>query len=288
MGGGRHRRAGIVVLLNRIMSWFQKVERRLAPFAIPNLTVYLVIGQAFVYLTTMLGLLDGSRLILYPALVMRGEWWRVLTFVVDPPNAHWVFIAFALYFLYFAGNALEQTWGVVRYNLFLLVGFLMTVGAAFATPYIPASNVFIGGSIFLAFAHMYPNFTMYVFLVLPIQIKWLAVLAWIGYVWQFATGSTAQRLAIAAALMNFFLFLGRDMWLSLKHGQRRIQTESRRRAAERAGPQARHRCFVCGKTDLTHPEMDFRYCSKCSGDQCYCPDHIRNHEHVVTETDAKS
>ncbi len=270
------------------MSWIQKFEKFLAPIAVPNLTLYLVVGQGFVFLTTLLGLLDGSRLILYPALVMQGEWWRVLTFVVDPPGANWVFVAFALYFLYFTGNALEQAWGTVRYNLFLWVGFLMTVGAAFVTPLVPASNLFIGGSIFLAFAHLYPNFTMYVFLVLPIQIKWLAVVAWMGYVWQFAVGGTAQRMAIVAALTNFFLFLGRDMWLSIRHGQRRLETAARRRADERAGPQARHRCFVCGKTDLTNPEMDFRYCSKCSGDQCYCPDHIRNHVHIVSETDAKT
>ena len=41
------------------------------------------------------------------------------------------------------------------------------------------------------------------------------------------------------------------------------------------------RCIVCGKTDRTNPEMDFRYCSKCAGDQCYCPEHIQNHTHVV-------
>jgi Pyruvate/2-oxoacid:ferredoxin oxidoreductase delta subunit len=58
-------------------------------------------------------------------------------------------------------------------------------------------------------------------------------------------------------------------------------------AERREGPQVRHRCYVCGKTDVSHPQLDFRYCSKCAGDQCYCPEHIRNHEHVLTDGDAK-
>ncbi|MBE7540401.1 MAG: hypothetical protein HS122_18585 [Opitutaceae bacterium] len=269
------------------MSWFSRLEKRLAPYAIPHLTLFLVAGQAFVYLTTMLGLLDEGRLVLYPVLVLRGEWWRIFTFVGYPPGGHWLFVALALYFLYFTGNALEQAWGALRYNLFLLVGFLLTVAAAFVTPYVAASNLFVGGVIFLAFAHMYPNFTMYVFFVLPVQIKWLAVVAWIGYIWEFVVGGPSQRLAITAALLNFFLFIGRDLWLSLRQGQRRLQTEARRHAEERQGPQVRHRCYVCGKTNLTNPEMDFRYCSKCAGDQCYCPDHIRNHVHVLTGNDAK-
>lgn len=269
------------------MSWFKSFERRLEPFAISNLTLYLVIGQAFVYLTSMLSLLDPSRLAFLPVLVINGEWWRVLTFVIDPPAAHWAFIAFALYFLYFAGNALEAAWGTFRYSLFIFVGYILTVGVAFITPYSIASNVFIGGSIFLAFAHMHPNFTMYIFFVLPVQIKWLAVIAWIAYLYQFAVGSMAERLAIAAALGNFFLFMGREMWQAFRFGQRRLQQESQRRTVERAGPQIRHRCHVCGKTDLTDPQMDFRYCSKCAGDQCYCSEHIRNHEHVVLPSDAK-
>lgn len=266
------------------MSWFNKLERRLEPFAVSNLTLYIVIAQTFVYLATMFRLIDGDRLALVPALVTHGEWWRVFTFIADPPNAHWLLIAFALYFLYFAGGELEATWGRLRYNLFILVGYLLTVGVAFLSPFTEASNLFIGGSIFLAFAQLNPNFTMYVFLVLPVQIKWLALLAWIGYGWQFAQGDRATRLAILAAVANFFLFLGRDLWLSLRRGQRQVAAESRRRAEERAGPVARHRCYVCGKTDLTHPEMDFRYCSKCAGDQCYCPEHLRHHAHVTSDT----
>ena len=41
-----------------------------------------------------------------------------------------------------------------------------------------------------------------------------------------------------------------------------------------------HRCMVCGITDKTHPDMDFRYCSECEGTPGYCTEHVWNHEHI--------
>src|SRR5690606_287470 len=133
---------------------------------------------------------------------------RVFTFIFVAPNAHWIFIAFLLYFLYFAGSALEAHWGTVRYNLFLWSGFLLTVALACFAPYNVASNVFIGGSIFLAFAHLNPEFTMYVFLVLPVKLKWLALVAWVFYGYTFITGGMATKLGVIAAVGNFLIFFG--------------------------------------------------------------------------------
>lgn len=38
--------------------------------------------------------------------------------------------------------------------------------------------------------------------------------------------------------------------------------------------------MVCGKTDVTNPEEEFRYCSQCKGYACYCSEHILNHTHI--------
>ena len=43
---------------------------------------------------------------------------------------------------------------------------------------------------------------------------------------------------------------------------------------------ARHRCAVCGRTELDDPNLEFRYCSKCNGNYEYCQDHLFTHEHV--------
>jgi len=268
------------------MSWLNKLERRLEPFAVSNITLLFVVGQAFAYLTGMFGLADLSRWVLVPALVLDGEPWRLITFLFVPPASHWAFIAFALYFLYFTGNALESYWGKVRYNLFLFTGYALTVGLAFVNPYFVAENKFIAGAIFLAFAYLNPDFQLLLFFILPIRIKWLALFLWAGFGFALVTGNWATRLSVLAAVGNFLIFFARDLVLDLRSGRRRMKVNAERAAtARREETEPRHRCYVCGKTDLTHPDLDFRYCSKCSGDQCYCPEHIRNHEHVVTEAE---
>lgn len=268
------------------MSLFNKIGRKLEPFAIHNLTLYLVMGQTFVYLSTMLGLLDPNRLLLVPALVTRGEPWRLLSFIFIPPNAGWLFIAFALYLFYLFGSSLEQHWGALRYNLFLLTGYLLAVGLAFVTPMTAATNLFIGSAVFLAFAYLYPDFTMYVFFILPVKIKWLGLLTWIGFGFSFFTGGWPTRLAILGGVGNFLIFFGRDIVLSVIMGRRRMNMQAQGIGRQKEEREPRHVCHVCGKTDLTHPELDFRYCSKCAGDQCYCPEHLRAHEHVVNIPDA--
>ncbi len=269
------------------MSWFHKLERRLEPFAIPKLTLYLVIGQTFVYLSAMLGLLDISKLLLAPVLVTQGEPWRLFTFIFIPPNASWIFIAFALYMFYLFGSSLEEYWGDLRYNLFLLTGYLLTVGVAFFTPNVIATNFFIGSAVFLAFAFVNPDFVMYIFFILPVKIKWLGLLAWAGFALAFFAGDWPTRLSILAGIGNFLIFFSRDIWLSLRGGRRHMHAQASRFTQEHDAREPRHVCHVCGKTDLTHPQLDFRYCSKCAGDQCYCPEHIRAHEHVLTDQEAK-
>ena len=39
-------------------------------------------------------------------------------------------------------------------------------------------------------------------------------------------------------------------------------------------------CTICGKTDTSHPDLEFRYCSRCQGYHCYCQEHISNHTHI--------
>mgnify|MGYP001552170684 CR=1 FL=1 len=270
------------------MSWRKKLERGLTPFAIPHLTLWLVVGQTFFYLTFILGLINPIRIVFAPVLVEQGEFWRIVTFLFLPPVGHagvmdWVFFAFIMYFFYFTGSTLEGYWGTLRYNLFILTGYLLTVGLAFVTPNALAENLFIGGSVFLAFAYLHPEFVIYVLMVLPVKIKWVALLTWALYAWTFVTGGLAERLSIVAAAGNFLLFFGRDLWLDLRAGRRRLRHQARRSADGREQPAPRHRCHVCGKDSNTYPQMDFRYCSKCAGAQCYCPEHIYHHVHVLNQ-----
>ena len=120
------------------------------------------------------------------------------------------------------GNSLEGHWGAFRYNIFLLVGYVVTVAVSFLFPFQAATNIFIAGSVFLAFAYLYPDFQLYIFFILPVKIKWLALLTWIGYAYQILTGSWSTRLLVIASITNYLLFFGRDIYLTAKTGNRRM------------------------------------------------------------------
>lgn len=265
------------------MRFLRRIGRLFEPLAIPHLSLYLVLGQVLVLGAEMAERIGPQQLWLLPARVLAGEWWRVATFLFEPPSISIWFIAFAWYMFYLMGSALEGHWGVGRYNLFLLTGWALTVAVSFVTPFVPASNAFLAGSVFLAFAYLAPEFELALFFILPVKIKWLALIAWIGYAFALATGDTHTRLAVLASTGNFLLFFAGDIWSRMRQHRRRMthQAQNLREAEEEEGP--RHRCYVCGKNSDTHPDLDFRYCSKCAGDQCYCPEHIRNHEHVLVD-----
>jgi len=270
------------------MSLLNRLERSLGRFALPNLSLWLVAGQFLFWGLTLLANFDVTRIALVPALVLEGEVWRTVTFLFYPPTLSrdvlsMVFLAFGWYMFHLMGSALEAYWGVFRYNLFILCGWALTVAASFLTPLYPAGNGFLAGTVFLAFAFLNPDFVIYVFFILPVKIKWLALLTWVLYGFSFVTGGWPTRLMVLAATGNFLLFFGRDLVQLARGGRRRMVQQGRAIAARNAAPEPRHTCHVCGKTDLTHPRLDFRYCSKCAGEECYCAEHIFNHVHTGAE-----
>ncbi|MBI5689819.1 MAG: hypothetical protein HZC55_06940 [Verrucomicrobia bacterium] len=272
------------------MRFLDQLERRFGRFAIPNLALYLVIGQVFVFLTALLGLISLESLDFAPALVLEGrQWWRIVTFLFIVPipggTLGFVFTAFGWYIFYLMSNALEHHWGAFRFNVYLLLSYVLTVALSFFAPLYGVTNLYILGSVFLAFAYLNPDFELLLFFILPVKIKWLALIAWAFNLVQFIRGDLSERLQIGASVVSFFVFFGPDMVQTLRQG-RRVATRRAEREAEESVP--RHVCHVCGKTDRTHPDLDFRYCSKCAGDQCYCPEHIHNHSHVVDPDGAKS
>ncbi len=265
------------------MSLLDKLEKKFRYAGISNITLYLVFGQAMVFVLAMSGKSNILHaIILVPALVLQGEVWRIVTFLFMPPANHPIFLFFALYLFYIMGSALENYWGTFRYNVFLLIGYVATVAVSFLTPSSMASVTFLAGSVFLAFATLNPNFTLMLFFILPVKIKWLALLAWLGYGYTLLMGGWTSRLMVIASLCNYFVFFARDIALRFRSSRWKMERQAKEFARQN---EPVHRCVVCGVTDKDNPDLTFRYCTKCAGTPCYCEEHINNHEHITTEAE---
>lgn len=272
------------------MSLLKRLESRLRRWAIPNLTGLIIGGQVVLLVVYFLRAGQGgggnpfANLYLIPGKVLEGEIWRVVSFVFIPFSTQflWAIISWMLFYMF--GNSLEKQWGVFRYNLFLGIGLVATVAASFAmlavSPGHIADNSFLYGTVFLAFARLFPDFTINLFFILPIKIKWLALLAWFGYAVELVRGDWMTRLLVIASVTNYLVFFGREHYQDLKSGQRRRSYQAKTREATKS---LVHRCLVCGLDSETSPKTSFRYCSKCDGQCCYCPEHIQDHQHVLAD-----
>lgn len=270
------------------MTFLSRLDRKFGRFAVPNLTIFLIVGQVLVYVAYQFSqgqagfdILEAVQL--SPAKALHGEFWRLITFLFAPPVTNPFFAFFFWYLLYLMGTTLESVWGNFRYNVYLAIGYLASIAMAivfwlaFGLPGQTASNAFLYGSVFLAFARLYPDFELLLFFILPVKIKWLALLTWIMYGWTFLTGAWLARLLVVAAVLNYLLFFGREIWRDARHGHRRMQHQAR---TIRSPTRIRHVCRVCGLSSEESPQTQFRYCSQCDGDSCYCPEHLHDHEHV--------
>ena len=118
------------------MSLISKLNARFGRYAVPNLTVILIAGQVFLYVAKMFNPAQGGDVLekvrLYPAYVLDGEVWRLVTFLFDPPATNPVFAFLFWYLFYLFGTTLEQSWGAFRYNVFLAIGYVATVAMSFA------------------------------------------------------------------------------------------------------------------------------------------------------------
>jgi hypothetical protein len=270
---------------NTLMNLLNSLERKFGRFAVPHLTLALIISQVVIYVFAQAPARgEGgepllTRLELIPERVLAGEVWRLVTFLVEPPLSNPICAFFFWYLFYLMGTALESHWGVFRYNVYLLIGYVATVSVSFLTPETPAANTYLQSSVFLAFAFLHPDFELCLFFLLPVKIKWLALLTWIGLSYVLIFDPWFNRLQVLASVCNFLLFFGHDLILKARAGHRRMAWQAARFAVKE--PEYFHKCLVCGITDRTHRDMDFRYCSQCHGSCCYCSEHLRSHDHVA-------
>jgi len=272
------------------MKVLDKLEKKFGRYAIPQLIIYIVGINALVYILRY-GMPQSdaaSKLWLHPHLVLQGEVWRLVTWIFVPPSTSLIWIFFVLYFLYMVGIGLEREWGSFRFNVYYLTGMAATVLAAFIVGK-GATAIYLNLSLFLAFAHIYPDFEILLFFLLPVKVKYLAWVNWAFIVVTVLTAPLPGKAAALVSVANYFLFFGADI---INSARNRGSTLQRRRSftakVEKgsSGKGTMHRCAVCGLTENDDPGMDFRYCSTCEGHYEYCMKHLKEHEHRKNPGDA--
>lgn len=262
------------------MNWIDKLERRFRNFAIPNLMHYIIGINALVFI--MCFITPANRLldliILDPARVLQGEVWRLVTFAFIPPSFSPFWCAFVLYFYYMIGTALEQEWGSFKFNLFYLIGMIATIMGAFLTGALTTS-VYLYSALFLTFAYLYPDYEILLFFVLPIKIKYLALLDLIFIGYSVLVYPLPYKVAALAPLLGCVLFYGKEFWTHAKL-KRAVYQNRKRFLAELTNTPPRHQCAICGRTEKSDPQMRFKYCKSCEGDYEYCEKHLADHVHI--------
>ena len=260
--------------------------------------LYIVIANAVTYALTVFA---GSSALSFLEFdlyhLLHGEVWRLVTFVLLPFTYRPFTLFILLSFYYFVGGTLEREWGTAKFTLYYLSGMLLsvlgTVIFSLVTGYDGwslSSAYYINLTLFLAFAALYPDAQIMFYMVIPLKAKWLAWADVALFGWEIVKdlriGWYAGALAAVVAILNFVIFFWEDIknLLGIQSRQRSrqaIQFKSAVRQQKRAEAERgyRHRCEVCGRTDADHPELEFRYCSKCQGYHCFCSDHIFNHQH---------
>ncbi len=198
------------------MKWLDHLERKARRFAIPRLMIGLSAIMLGVFLTDLLlpdlGL--SSWLYLDMGLVAQGQIWRLITFIFLPPAASIFWIFFNLYFNCLIGTALEREWGSFRFNIFYFSGMIFTIIGALFTGY--ATNIYLNLSLFLAFAMIFPNFEVLIFFLLPVKVKYLAIIDAAFLLFQFIVTGWAGKVAILMSLLNAALFFGGDFLRNIR------------------------------------------------------------------------
>jgi membrane associated rhomboid family serine protease len=198
------------------MTLLDTLERRIGWIAVPGLVRIIVTFNALVFGLVLLNPGFEQYLSLDPARILQGEVWRLVTYIFVPQIRHFLWVAVALWFLWFVGDGLERAWGAFRVTLFYLVGMIGTTIAAF---FFGAnfSNALLNSTLFFAFARFYPDEVIYVMFILPVKIKWLAWFFAALLMYGFLTGSNSYRMAMLAATSNFFIFFGPEIFRQFKH-----------------------------------------------------------------------
>ena len=287
------------------MNFLNKLERKFGRHAITGLMKYIIICYIIGYIIEFVAPRFMSFLTLEPYMIFHyGQVWRLVSWILIPPQTNIFFAIIMMIFYYQLGTVLEHTWGSFRFNVYIFGGMIFTVLGAILMYFLMGQQVlggyfstyYINLSIFLAFAVCYPDMKVMLYFIIPIKMKWMAIVYAALAVASTISSGWVARVAILASLLNFIIFflLTRNMKAYSPHEMKRKRDFRRQMGQSGMGGRTtnagngrsgqgqitRHKCAICGRTELDDPNLEFRFCSKCDGNYEYCQDHLFTHKHV--------
>ncbi len=280
---------------------------------IPNLMLYIALGNAVV---TIFSLLPGGSMLYYwlcfdKTAILNGEVWRLFTYVFTQSGSDIISLIF-IYFFYMLGRHVEISMGTFRFNLYYLSGIiLMNVFAMIFCP-VYTSEIealmyrdtlllyqkmayYLHLSLLLTFATTNPDSQFLLLMFIPIKASIIAIIYLILIVvdvvgLSYPVFNFPHNLFPLVAVANYLLFAGGNIRNLLPARLRYRRSRPRRPAGTDPIPFRKephkekadynHKCVICGRTDVSNPDLEFRYCSRCKGYHCYCQDHINDHTHI--------
>ncbi|MFV0465155.1 MAG: hypothetical protein ACK5ML_03705 [Lachnospiraceae bacterium] len=280
------------------MNFLNKLEKKFGRYAIPNLIVWLLGAYGIGYALSVMNQGVLNILTLEPYYIIRGQVWRLVTWIFVPTSTQLFFALIMMIFYFQLGQILERTWGAFRFNVYIFGGLLCTVLGAFAiyagyflftgdeirNMGFYFSTYYINMTIFLAFAVCYPNMEVRLYFLIPIKMKWMAIVYGAFILFNMIDSNWFGRIAILMSILNFIIFYfsggnsSRVTFAQKKRKQNFHKQMDRSRPA--ANGSTRHKCAVCGRTEKDDPHLEFRFCSKCDGNFEYCQDHLFTHQHT--------
>ena len=262
------------------MNWMDKLERKIGRYAVPNLMLYIIIMYGAGYVLYLINpAFYAQYLCLNAQAILHGQVWRIITFIIQPPSYSliWMLVALSLY--YFIGKELERAWGTFRFNLYFFAGVLFHVIAAILVYVLtglvlPLGTGYLNMSLFLVYAAMNPNAQFMLYFIIPVKAKWLAWLDGAYFIWAViqaflpAYGGSAygiyykaNALAAVVSILNFLIFFLNSRNVRPYRPSQVKRKNDFHRQVHKARPVnhykdgARHRCAVCGRTELDDPKL---------------------------------
>lgn len=260
--------------------FLNRLERRFGSWAVPGLIRYLAILFVGTYLLGAVFPHLGEILDFNLKQTLAGEFWRPITFVVAHKAASFspigaIFLIFMLMLMFIFSDGLETQWGVFRTNLFVLWGYLSAlIGAILMELYTGHAptypGIYLSMSVFFAFATYNPRFTIMLFMIIPTPIWILAAISGV-LVGISLLGGGAQALFTIGCLSNYLVVAIPYRFSQTKMNRGNMARRRKFDSAVRTDDEAFHKCCICGATDVSHPDYEFRV---GSDGQDYCSKHL--------------